>query len=84
MGDGPDRPVHCLDQTDVPSIITIIPFCNTTNMSAGVGMNSCCLSGKVQEGKPTGKEEEINGMQTYVAAPENGDKSKTIVFLVDS
>lgn len=53
-------------------------------MSAGVGMNSCCLSGKVQEGKPTGKEEEINGMQTYVAAPENGDKSKTIIFLVDS
>jgi len=53
-------------------------------MSASVGMNSCCLSGKVQEGKPTGREEEINGMPTYVAAPENGDKTKTVIFLVDS
>lgn len=47
-------------------------------------MSSCCLSGKIQEGKPKGREEEINGVLTYVAEPENGDKSKTVVFLVDS
>jgi len=46
-------------------------------------MSSCCLSGKIQEGKPKGREEEINGVLTYVAEPENGDKSKTVVFLVD-
>lgn len=53
-------------------------------MSTGVGMSSCCLSGKVQEGKPTGRVEEIAGLQTYVAEPENGSKAKTIIFLVDS
>lgn len=53
-------------------------------MSTGVGMNSCCLSGKVQNGTPKGRVEEIAGLQTYVAEPENGDKTKTVVFLVDS
>ena len=52
-------------------------------MSTGVGMSSCCLSGKVHEGKPKGREQEIAGLQTYVAEPENGDKSKTVIFLVD-
>lgn len=54
------------------------------NMSTGVGVSSCCLSGKVQEGKPTGRVEEIAGLQTYVAEPENGSKAKTVIFLVDS
>jgi len=53
-------------------------------MSAGVGMSSCCLSGKVQEGRPTGREEEINGIMTYVAEPEDRNKAKTVIFLVDS
>ncbi|KAK0261833.1 hypothetical protein LTR29_005818 [Friedmanniomyces endolithicus] len=52
-------------------------------MSTGVGMSSCCLSGKIREGKPKGTEKDINGIPTYVAEPENGDKTKTIVFLVD-
>ncbi|KAK5123950.1 hypothetical protein LTR85_002147 [Meristemomyces frigidus] len=52
-------------------------------MSTGVGMSACCLSGKIQEGKPKGREEEIAGLPTYVAEPENGDKTRTIVFLVD-
>lgn len=46
-------------------------------------MSSCCLSGKIQSGKPKGRETEIAGLQTYVAEPENGDKSKTVVFLAD-
>ncbi|KAK0325993.1 hypothetical protein LTR82_002738 [Friedmanniomyces endolithicus] len=52
-------------------------------MSTGVGMSSCCLSGKIREGKPKGTEKDINGISTYVAEPENGDKTKTVVFLVD-
>ncbi|KAK4898892.1 hypothetical protein LTR27_003623 [Elasticomyces elasticus] len=52
-------------------------------MSTGVGMSSCCLSGKINEGKPKGREQDINGIPTYVAEPENGDKTKTVVFLVD-
>ncbi|KAK4561029.1 hypothetical protein LTR86_004984 [Recurvomyces mirabilis] len=52
-------------------------------MSTGVGMSSCCLSGRVHEGKPKGREQEIAGLQTYVAEPESGDKSKTVIFLVD-
>lgn len=53
-------------------------------MSTGVGVSSCCLSGKIAEGKPKGRVEEIAGLQTYVAEPEDGSKTKTIVFIVDS
>jgi len=52
-------------------------------MPTGIGMSDCCLSGKVHEGTPTGKIEQIGGLQTYVAAPKDGSKAKTIVFLVD-
>jgi len=52
-------------------------------MSTGVGVSSCCLSGKIQEGKPKGRVEEIAGLQTYVAEPKDGSKAKTVIFLVD-
>jgi len=52
-------------------------------MSTGVGMSSCCLSGKVHDGTPTGKVETIDNLQTYVAAPKDGSKAKSIVFLSD-
>lgn len=47
-------------------------------------MSSCCLTGKVQEGTPKGHVETIAGLQTYVAEPKDGSKSKTVIFLVDS
>lgn len=47
-------------------------------------MSSCCLSGKIQNGQPRGREEEIAGLKTYVSEPEDGSKKKTVVFLVDS
>jgi hypothetical protein len=53
-------------------------------MSTGVGVSECCLSGKVHEGTPTGKIETIDNLQTYVAAPKDGSKAKSIVFIVDS
>ncbi|KAK5200578.1 hypothetical protein LTR16_005637, partial [Cryomyces antarcticus] len=52
-------------------------------MSTGVGMSSCCLSGKLHEGKPAGRVDTIGGLQAYVAEPENGSKEKTVIFLVD-
>ena len=57
---------------------------HTSTMSTGVGMSSCCLSGKVQQGKPTGREDEVNGIMSYIAEPADGNKSKTVIFLVDS
>lgn len=53
-------------------------------MSTGVGMSSCCLSGKIHDGTPVGHVEEIGGLQTYVSEPESKSKAKTIIFLVDS
>lgn len=41
------------------------------------------LSGKLHEGAPTGNIETIDNLQTYVAAPKDGSKAKSIVFLVD-
>jgi hypothetical protein len=46
--------------------------------------SECCLSGKVHEGTPTGKIETIDNLPTYVAAPNDGSKAKSVVFLVDS
>lgn len=53
-------------------------------MSTGVGMSSCCLSGKVHDGTPVGHVEEIGGLQTYVSEPESRSKAKTVIFIVDS
>ena len=53
-------------------------------MATDIGMSSCCLSGKVHEGKPVGQVETIGGIQTYVSEPENKSKAKTIIFLADS
>ncbi|KAF2405626.1 alpha/beta-hydrolase [Trichodelitschia bisporula] len=46
-------------------------------------LSSCCLSGKVRSGQPTGKEETIAGLPTYVALPESGDKSQAVFFMHD-
>ena len=53
-------------------------------MSTGVGMSSCCISGKVHDGTPVGHVEEIGGLQTYVTEPESKSKAKTLIFIVDS
>ena len=53
-------------------------------MSTGVGMGSCCLSGKVHEGKPAGREDQIGGLPVYVTEPQDGSKAKSIIFLTDS
>ncbi|KAK3062818.1 hypothetical protein LTS18_003297, partial [Coniosporium uncinatum] len=52
-------------------------------MSTGVGVSECCLSGTIKDGNPKGQVQEIGGLATYVAEPENGSKTKTVVFLVD-
>jgi len=52
-------------------------------MATEVGMSSCCLSGKIKEGQPKGREEDIGGLSTYVAEPEGGSTSKTVIFLSD-
>lgn len=53
-------------------------------MSTSVGMSECCLSGKIHDGVPTGTVETIDNLQTYVAAPKDSSKAKSVVFLVDS
>ncbi|KAK6614572.1 dienelactone hydrolase family protein [Botrytis cinerea] len=52
-------------------------------MSTNIGVSSCCLSGKLHEGTPTGRIEVINDLSTYIAEPQDGSKAKTIIFLVD-
>jgi hypothetical protein len=52
-------------------------------MSTTAGMGACCLSGKVHDGTPSGREDTIGGLPTYVAEPEDKSTSKTVVFLVD-
>jgi len=52
-------------------------------MSTGVGVSSCCLSGTIASGTPKGHVTTIGGLQTYVASPEDGKTTKSIVFIVD-
>lgn len=53
-------------------------------MSQNVGMSDCCLSGKVHQGQPAGREDEIGGLATYISEPGNGSKAKSIIFITDS
>lgn len=53
-------------------------------MTTDIGMGACCMSGVLQQGTPKGMVKEIAGLQTYVAEPEDGDKTKTVIFLVES
>lgn len=53
-------------------------------MSTNTGMSACCLSGKIQEGTPTGREQTVSGLQTYVAEPKDNSRTKTIIILSDS
>ncbi|KAL8947729.1 MAG: hypothetical protein Q9222_006025 [Ikaeria aurantiellina] len=53
-------------------------------MSEGnIGMSSCCLSGVVHDGKPTGRIDTIGGLDTYIAEPKDGSKTRSIVFISD-
>lgn len=47
-------------------------------------MSSCCLSGFIASGSPSGMEKEIAGTMTYVAEPESGSTKQTVIFLPDS
>ena len=53
-------------------------------MAENVGMSSCCLSGALHEGKPTGRVDTIGGLPTYIAEPKDGQKTKSIIFISDS
>lgn len=53
-------------------------------MSENVGMSSCCLSGAVHEGTPTGRVDTIGGLQTYISEPKTRSKEKSIIFISDS
>ncbi|KAL8714538.1 MAG: hypothetical protein Q9220_001486 [cf. Caloplaca sp. 1 TL-2023] len=54
-------------------------------MSEGgnIGMSSCCLSGSLHTGKPTGRIDTIGGIDTYIAEPKNGSKARSVVFISD-
>lgn len=54
------------------------------SMSENTGIGSCCLSGAIHSGKPSGRVEPIGGLETYVSETENNSKAKFILFLVDS
>jgi dienelactone hydrolase len=52
-------------------------------MSTNTGMSSCCLSGSVHSGNPSGREDTIGGLDSYIAEPSSKSTSKTIVFITD-
>jgi len=52
-------------------------------MSTQIGMGACCLSGSVHSGEPSGREDTIGGVATYVAEPSDKSTAKTVVFVVD-
>jgi len=52
-------------------------------MSTGVGMGACCVSGVINTSKPSGREEKIGGLNTYVAEPKDGSKAKSVIFISD-
>ncbi|KAI4187852.1 MAG: hypothetical protein LQ348_004014 [Seirophora lacunosa] len=54
------------------------------NNNNNTGMGACCLSGVLQEGqRPTGRVDNIGGLDTYIAEPKDGSKAKTVVIISD-
>ncbi|KAL9126459.1 MAG: hypothetical protein Q9217_004497 [Psora testacea] len=53
-------------------------------MSNEVGMSSCCLSGKIHQGKPAGRVDQIAGLPTYISEPKDGSKTKSVVIISDA
>jgi len=47
------------------------------------GLSSCCASGHLHEGTPTGTVEKIAGLDVYVAKPSDGSKTKSVIFISD-
>lgn len=52
-------------------------------MSSQPSMSTCCLTGTLATGTPTGSESEVAGLPTYIARPSNESVAKTIIFLPD-
>ena len=52
-------------------------------MSTEMGMSSCCLSGRVQEGKPVGRVDQIAGLDAYISEPKDGSTAKSVIFISD-
>ena len=52
-------------------------------MSENVGMSSCCLSGALHEGKPSGRVDTIGGLQTYISEPKGSQKTKSLILICD-
>jgi len=45
--------------------------------------STCCMLGTIHSGAPTGSEEVVHGLQTYVARPENNAIKGTVVIIGD-
>ena len=46
-------------------------------------MGACCISGSVHSGTPSGREDTIGGLATYIAEPKDKSTARSIIFLVD-
>ncbi|KDQ11033.1 hypothetical protein BOTBODRAFT_136319 [Botryobasidium botryosum FD-172 SS1] len=47
------------------------------------GLSSCCASGYLHEGTPTGAVEKIANLNVYVSKPSSGSKAKSVLFISD-
>ena len=61
----------------------LLPFPLPATMATGVGMSSCCLSGTIATSTPAGREDTVGGLPTYVAEPQSGSTTQSIVFISD-
>ena len=52
-------------------------------MASQTGLSACCISGAVHSGTPSGREDTIGGLPTYISEPSDGSTSKTVVFVTD-
>ena len=41
-----------------------------------------CFTGTVHEGTPTGREEKIHGLDTYISDPPQGSNAKGVVVII--
>jgi len=49
---------------------------------AAAPLCSACLSGSIHSGTPTGKEEVIHGLSTYIATPGDGAEPRALIVMI--
>ena len=66
-----------------PSTISNVQEQSSTTSIMAQEIRQCCVTGHIHQGTARGTVTQVAGLNTYISAPPNGSKDKTILFITD-